>query len=415
MLTIIIVGGSAFFLYSFLKTKVDQSSIIIANSNRFENEIVLASTKGIKDIIIYNQQSTFLKKLNDCLSQTVTSKIFILLANSAPSTILEVLGFAMIPLTIYLLSISNISLEFILSAVMLLVLTAWRVLPYLNRAVGHMMAIRSLRPMALSVLDFLSELKKNKINLEDKHNNIIKFSKQIDIVNADFTYPDAKVKSLDDVSLTILKGAFIGIVGPSGAGKSTICNILSGLCYLDDGKFLVDGFELKPYDITLFRKRISFVPQSPFLIAGSLAENIAFSQWGQSWDEERIISVCKQASIDFITLDSQGIRYKIGENGSGLSGGQIQRIAIARALYSNPDIIIFDEATSSLDAGNENFIVSSIEKLRNDITCVIIAHRLSTVENCDIIYWMDNGKIIKSGPPTDILPMYLAYLNTHIK
>ncbi|MBD5137548.1 MAG: ABC transporter ATP-binding protein [Lachnospiraceae bacterium] len=413
LVTIGIIGSSAILLYGGLRKKIDRSAAAAAASNKEENATFIAATRGVRDVIIYGQQGAFLKKMQDILRLAVRPKIFLSVANSIPSTVLEVLGFVMIPLTILLMSRWGAGMEAILSAVMLLVLTAWRVLPYLNRGVGQMMAIRALRPMALPVLEFLHKLRSQPEGVAVAPEAGGGFTKSIELVQASFTYPGAARPSLYGVSMVIPKGSFVGIVGPSGAGKSTLCYLLSGLCRPDSGRFLVDGRELDAVQLAAFRRRISFVPQAPFLMADSLAANVAFSQWGKAWDEAGVIEACRKASIDFTPLDGNGILYTIGENGAGLSGGQAQRVAIARALYARPEILIFDEATSALDTGNENYIISSVEKLRGNMTCIIIAHRLTTVENCDMLYWIDGGRVVEYGEPAKVLPRYREHFSTH--
>lgn len=410
LLAIGIIGISATFLYAGLRKKIDLAASEAAAAGSEETSTVVAATRGIRDVIIYGQQKTFLKKLADILRRAVKPKIFLSIANSIPSNILEVLGFLLIPLTIALMAKTGASIEAIISAVMMLVLTAWRILPYLNRGVGQMVAIRALRPTALPVLEFLQMLRGNPLqNCGEGCENII-FERGLELVGASFTYPGAEKPGVADINMNIPRGALVGLIGPSGAGKSTLCNLLSGLCAPDSGHFLVDGRRLDEAEMGAFRRHISFVPQAPFLMSGSLAENVAFSQWGKAWDEDAVIEACRKASLDFIPLNGRGILLNIGENGAGLSGGQAQRVAIARALYAKPEIIIFDEATSALDSGNEGRIVAAIENLRGSITCIIIAHRLTTVEHCDIIYWIDGGKIVASGTPTEILPRYSASL-----
>jgi ABC-type multidrug transport system fused ATPase/permease subunit len=148
------------------------------------------------------------------------------------------------------------------------------------------------------------------------------------------------------------------------------------------------------------------VPQNPYLLAGSLAENVAFSEWGKPYDEERVRRACRRAAIDFITPERGGILMPIGDKGVGLSGGQAQRVAIARAFYANPDIIIFDEATSSLDSANERIIHDTVLLLRKSTTSIVVAHRLTTIEVCDYLYWFDGGRVFAEGTPDEILPRY---------
>lgn len=408
LFSVLLMGGCGVLLYAALRKSTDRCAALAAEANREENATVIAATRGIRDVLLYGQQKAFLHRLSEVLNLAMRPKIFLGLVNGLPSLVLEVLGFVTIPLAIMLMGNMGFDMESILSAVMLLVLTAWRVLPYLNRGVGQMVAIRGLRPMALPVLEFLFALRQKNLEEPAPDNAGSVFEKSLELREASFTYPGALQPVLTGVSVHIPRGSQVGFIGPSGAGKSTLCYLLCGLCRPDSGSLLVDGRPLSPAQAAAFRRQVGFVPQTPFLMAGPLAANVAFSCWGSPWDAERVCDACRQAALDFIPLNAEGILYPIGENGAGLSGGQAQRVSIARALYPRPKIIIFDEATSALDAGNENLIVSSMERLRGEVTSIIIAHRLSTVAGCDIIYWLDAGRVVASGPPEEILPRYAA-------
>ena len=198
----------------------------------------------------------------------------------------------------------------------------------------------------------------------------------------------------------------IGLIGPSGAGKSTIVSLLTGLYTPSSGRILVDGQELDDSLRAGWMRGIGYVPQSPFLLNGSLAENIAFSQWGQKIDRQRVEECCRMAAMDFVDDLEDGIDTIIGERGVRLSGGQLQRVSIARALYRRPQLIIFDEATSALDRATEQAIQQTIEGLREYTTVVIIAHRLTTMENCDWLYWVEKGEINQEGDGSTLLPLY---------
>ena len=211
---------------------------------------------------------------------------------------------------------------------------------------------------------------------------------------------------MQDISLRIPKGSMIGLIGPSGAGKSTIVSLLTGLYKPSSGKIRVDGQELDDSLRAGWMRSIGYVPQSPFLLNGSLAENIAFSQWGQKIDRQRVEECCRMAAMDFVEDLENGIDTIIGERGVRLSGGQLQRVSIARALYGRPQLIIFDEATSALDSATEQAVQKTIESLREYATVVIIAHRLTTVEKCDCLYWLEKGTIEMEGNSQIILTQY---------
>ena len=232
---------------------------------------------------------------------------------------------------------------------------------------------------------------------------------EIRFEHVSFRYPNTGTghkDALRDINLSIPKGSMIGLIGPSGAGKSTIVSLLTGLYTPSSGKILIDGQNLDDSLRAGWMRSIGYVPQSPFLLNGSLAENIAFSQWGQEIDRQRVKECCRMAAMDFLDDLEDGIDTIIGERGVRLSGGQLQRVSIARALYGRPQLMIFDEATSALDGATEQAIQKTIEGLRKHMTIVIIAHRLTTVEKCDWLYLVERGEIHMCGNSKEIVRLY---------
>ena len=236
---------------------------------------------------------------------------------------------------------------------------------------------------------------------------LLPFGNNILLQDVTFSYPNASKPALDHITFLIPKGKMIGLIGPSGSGKSTLSSIINGLVVPESGQLLVDD---KPWNPQNSRLKIGYVPQNLYLLDASLAENIAFSRWGEPIDEARVLKCCTMAAIDFLEDLPTGIHTIIGERGVRLSGGQVQRVGIARALYDNPDILFFDEATSALDEGAEREIQATVTALKSSITLLVIAHRLHTVAECDIVYWVEKGRILRQGSPAEVLPEYEAAL-----
>ena len=405
-LVMAVAGSIGYVLYRGIRRRVDASATGAADGAHEETRALLCAAKGIREVLIYRQQPAFLQALVQAALKARAPRTFVNFAPSLPTWVLEFTGFAMVVACIaFLVFVQEADTRRITAALALLLLTAWRVLPFCNRVVSLQISVRSLRPMTNAVLELLESLRAAPGVAPPAPDPDFRFARGISLRDVCFHYAGAE-DCLHSITLAVRKGEKVGLIGQSGAGKSTLAGILSGLLPPTAGHVAVDGEILTPARAAAFAMQIGYVPQSPFLFAGTLAENIAFSQWGRPWDENRVREACRQAAIDFVDTHPAGLDQPIGENGAGLSGGQAQRVSIARAMYTRPALLIFDEATSALDQANENAIQQTIDHLADNVTCVVIAHRLSTVERCDTIIWLDKGRVVMQGPPHEVLDAY---------
>lgn len=389
-----------------MKNAIDRSGMRVASSTAQENRTTFNAMNGIREVLIYRQQPIFFQKYVEACRAGIRARSFLTIAPPIPSWILEIFGFSVIPATIWLLiDTQNAPMPTIASVVTMVMLAAWRILPILNRSLGCLVVVRSVRPMALQCLERLEAIKEQNLAPRPEPDPHFRFQDAITLENVSFRYPGAERLSLADITFSIRKGTQVGLVGPSGSGKSTLVGILSGLMSPESGRFLVDGTEVSDGRLAAYCSRVGYVPQSPYIMSGTIAENVAFSQWGKPYDPEKVREACRMAALDVVEKDPRGIDYPIGEHGAGLSGGQAQRVSIARALYADPEILILDESTSALDQGTEAAIMETIRQLRG-ITVIIIAHRLTTVEHCNEIVWIEDGKVVKVGSPVDVLQEY---------
>jgi ATP-binding cassette, subfamily B, bacterial PglK len=278
-----------------------------------------------------------------------------------------------------------------------------RLLPSANLLTGGLMELRSNRH-AVSILgkELNNIYKKTTItenNISDKKINDkskIKFLK-LEVSTASYRYPNTHVWALQNVSLAIHRGETIGFVGTSGAGKTTLVDVLLGLLEPQKGQILYNGYNLE-HQLHTWRNNVAYLPQDVFLIDESLRNNIALGVQEHEIDEDLMGKVIKQARLfDLVQQMPNGLGTIIGERGVRISGGQKQRVALARAFYHGREVLVMDEATSSLDKETEHEIVDEIKRLKGTITMIIIAHRLSTVEHCDRIYRLENGRIVEEG------------------
>ena len=396
--------------YYSLRRRLDKAGQTAARLAVAENSSMMIAQKGVREILCFQNQEAFIKAIEKNIQERIPPQTFLNLSPMIPSWLLEISGFGTILLALLYLIKSGAAMPQIVGSVSLLLLTAWRVLPAVSRAIGTTVGIRGQRPQALLVLELLESLQRaGKPDLPEPEPGF-RFTDRLVLENASFRYPAGQEDALAEVSLTIKKGESIGLVGASGAGKSTLALVLSGLAPLNGGRLLVDGRPLTPARRAALGRLTGFVPQQPFLFGGTVADNVAFSRWSRPYDPAEVLEACRKAAMDFIFKTREGIKTLITQDGGGLSGGQTQRLAIARALFARPEILIMDEATSALDQSNENIIKQTLRGLDKTITVVIIAHRLSTVENCDRIFWLEAGRLKAAGPPAEILPLYRAAL-----
>ncbi len=411
LVVLLAMGTVATLTYMLLRDAIDTRSAHAAIMNGRESRATLAAVRGIREVLIYRQQKTFLKAIEAPITEAAPLKAFLVIAPALPTWTLESCGFFLISATVgTLVYVHNARTPEIVATVALLSLSAWRVLPSLNRAVGAIVNLRSHAPMAIPCLEYFEGLQDvPEENIAEPEPGF-SITRSISLRDVSFTYPKASEPSLKRVNLDIPKGSFVGIIGRSGAGKSTLINVLSGLLTPTTGELRVDGNALAPRQLAAYREQVGYVPQSPFLMPGTVAENVAFSRWGKPYDPERVRAACAEAAVDFLGPNCEDIERSVGEGGSGFSGGQAQRISIARALYPLPSVLILDEATSSLDHGGETAIQRSLTTLKGGITCIIAAHRLTTLELCDMIILLEDGEFVESGPPEILLVKYTQQL-----
>lgn len=250
----------------------------------------------------------------------------------------------------------------------------------------------------------LIEAKKIKdLSINDNTSKKLIFKKEIELKNVTFKYPGKRNKGLLDINLKIQKGQKVGIVGKTGSGKSTMIDLLCGFLDFNHGKFIIDGVNLDKDKISGWQKNISLVPQNFFISDVSLKNNIAFGSLEKNIDEDRIKECLKTACLDeFI----DNLDLNLGENGERVSGGQAQRVAISRAIYNNPDVLILDEATSALDTNTEKKLFENLKEKENIKTIIIVSHRIETLKECDTIYFIEQGILKKLKDYDELLQTY---------
>jgi ABC-type multidrug transport system fused ATPase/permease subunit len=390
-----------------VRLKLDKASLKVYEAELEGRKVLLALQKSMREIIIHRQQALSLRHFEAVLDKTMKPRQFIAFSAWIPGQVLEFTGFATIGILVVLMIAARTPMEQIVTTASLLMLTAWRILPAVNRCLSASVQIRGMRKHALAYLDLYDFLKKgDREGPPVEPDPDFSFKASLSLDHVFFRYPGAAHDALSDFSLTVGKGESLGVIGPSGSGKSTLALILTALVHPDSGAFLIDGKPVTPEAREAYFKILGYVPQSPLILDGTLAENIAFRGLGEGSDVEKLKEAARMAGLDLEKEMPGGLDARLSSASQTLSGGQNQRIAVARALYTDPQVLIFDEATSALDIKTENIVRNTVRSIKGRATSVMIAHRLTTVEYCDRIIWLDGGRLFKSGPPGEMLPLY---------
>ncbi|MGI0528404.1 ABC transporter ATP-binding protein [Treponema socranskii] len=369
------------------------------------NKILMESVEGIKEVKVMRKENFFINEFRSSYIKQLKPNVICAIGGGAPTYFIEALFVSGIMLFICLNVIMNPRYITSLPLLASFMMGAVRMLPSLGKISVNVNSVSFYLPSLDSVYNNLSLLMKgektaNKENSDENQENfeketdIISFDNQLVLKNISWHYQGTKERILDNLDLKIKKGQAIGIIGASGAGKSTLADIILGLHIPQHGVVELDGRDIKLMP-DAYSNIIGFVPQSIYLVDGTIRENVAFGINECSIDDNLIWNCLERSQIsDFVKTLEKGINTIVGERGVRFSGGQRQRLAIARALYRKPQILVLDEATSALDNETENEVVQAIENLYGSITMVIIAHRLTTVRKCDVIYEIKDGKAI---------------------
>ncbi len=393
-LLFIIFGFIYFLITSFSKKIMLSNSLTIAKENTQLIKTVQDGLGSIRDIILDGNQLTYWKiyqNSNIPLRKVQASIAFI---SNFPKYAVESLGIVLILAgLIVLIKTNSVEPVVALPLVAAIALGAQRLLPLFQQSYACWNSIRGAQDTLKDVLSLLSQV--SPINSTTK--NIIQFNKQIQLKNMSFSHHDKSTSILNEINLVIPKGSRVGIIGKTGSGKSTLIDIIMGLVMPSSGTLEIDQEEITFNNAQSWQANISHVPQRIYISDSTIKENIAFGIPADSIDLNRVKFAAQQAQISsFIESMQNGYDSNVGERGIRLSGGQCQRIGIARALYKQANIIIFDESTSALDYQTEEDILNTINGLNKNLTIIIVTHRLSTLKICTKIYELNNGKLNES-------------------
>ena len=410
--SISVIGfGSTYILITILtRKKIANNSDCIAYETTMLHKALQEGLGGVREVLLDGTQQLYCdiyRKADLPLRKAQGSNIFI---SSSPKFGMEAIGVSLIAIIAYTFSQQQGGVTAVIPALGAIALGAQRLLPALQNCYASWSVITGSRALLFDSLLLLEQPIST-----DSSNTLAErmdFKENIRLDSVSFRYKKNTPWVLDNLNLEISKGERIGFVGETGSGKSTSLDLIMGLLEPTTGEVIIDGKPLTDVELHKWRKNIAHVPQSIFLIDSSMAENIAFGVPKELIDIKLVQDAAKQAQIaEFIERQPNGYDSPVGERGVQLSGGQRQRIGIARALYKKANVLIFDEATSALDDTTEKAVMDAIEGLDRSVTVLFIAHRLTTLRNCDRIIELKDGSVLNDDRYEKMLEISPSFRN----
>ncbi|MFP3043035.1 ABC transporter ATP-binding protein/permease [Treponema primitia] len=397
-----ILGFSYIVIFSFVRKLLARKGKERAQQNFLKYKYINETFGGIKDIKILSKEHVFVKLFSGPSKNFSMNDAKIDVINEFPKYLLETITLGGIIMVIVVMIHTGVKIDAFLPVLTVYAFGAYRLLPSLQKVFRSVSNIKYYFPIVETLHKDFNGLPKQNELVENVQK--MDFFNNIKLENIVFYYPQTNNDIIKNQSITIKKNTSIAIIGPTGCGKTTFIDIILGLLEPQSGKISIDNTEINSFNIKKWQKNLGYVPQSIYLTDDTIRNNIAFGIAPDKIDDNAIFRAAQLASIhDFISSElPDGYSTIIGERGIRLSGGQRQRIGIARAVYHDPSVLILDEATSALDTLTENAIIDAIKNLNHKKTIIMVAHRLTTVKNCDIIYLMGKGIIVDSGSFEDL-------------
>tara|TARA_B100000674_G_scaffold498494_1_gene537237 strand:- start:303 stop:2099 length:1797 start_codon:yes stop_codon:yes gene_type:complete len=405
VIAISIFAFAYFVIFRIVRKHLGYYGAVISNVNEKRFRLMNEGFGGIKDVLLLGTDNDFINRFslsgNSLAHSMGRSQALV----QAPRYLMELIAFgSMISLILYLIFSLDSNLSKVLPILSVYAIGAIKLLPAVQQIYSSLAIIKA----NIAAFESIKEDLDNSLHIEPSLDNTSKDCiypiDKISLENISFTYPNKTEPAVENINMLIPVNSVIGIVGPSGSGKSTIIDILLGLIDSNHGQLKVDDQIINNNNRRSWQNAIGFVAQSIFLSEGTISENVAFGVPTNQIDLNQVKEVLKLAHLsEYVETLSDGIHTKVGERGVQLSGGQRQRIGIARALYNKAEVLVFDEATSSLDGVTEKMIMDAIHDFSGKKTIILIAHRLKTVQKCDQIFYISEGKVNDNGTYEELL------------
>ena len=403
LLGVFLVGLPTITVYKFIRHKATRWGQEMQHYTTKMIQWVNQGLGAIKEIMIAGRQDFFDRAFYKSRKAQINPMRLHAISNKLPLYFIETVVVTGILLITAIVINRPYGLENILSILALFAVAAFRLIPSISRIIGGLASLRFGMAAIDKIYEDIKDFRDQNLDLEaPRVKDNFRFEKYFTLVHGCYHYPDSEKMVLKDITFTINRGQSIAIAGSSGAGKTTLIDVILGLLPLTSGKMLVDGKDISG-DLHSWQRKIGYVPQEIYLLDDTVCRNIAFGIDDKDIDEMRIKNAISMSQLEEVIAGlPEGLDTVIGERGVRLSGGQRQRIGISRALYNNPEILILDEATSAIDNESEARIALSIKNLSGQKTIIIIAHRMTLVKECDVVYFLQEGKIVDSGSYVDL-------------
>lgn len=389
-----------FLLYRLVRKKLVDNGQKLSQVATDRFKLMNEGFGGIKDVLLLNRSHDFIRRFQDSGKVFARAQGTNIAIGQVPRYFIELIAFgAMISLVLVLIKLHSGNLGEVLPILAVYALAAFKLLPALQQIYSNLSQIKG----NIAAFEAVKGDLEQSFEIEKTASQALtvmpmKLTESITLNNIEFSYPGKDKPAVNGVDMTIPINSVIGLVGSSGSGKSTLIDLLLGLLAPQQGNLYVDNIRITVDNKRAWQNLLGFVPQSIFLSEGTIAENIAFGLPAYDIDINQVMNAVSLAHLTELVEDlPDGINTKVGERGVQLSGGQRQRVGIARALYHKAEVLVFDEATSALDGITEKIVMDAIHEFSGKKTIIMIAHRLKTVEKCDLIYFMEKGKIVDQG------------------
>lgn len=404
LLVTAVLGGTYGTIYALVRRRLKYIGEKRYESNQERYKSVNEAFGGIKLLKLLGLEDSFISRYADASMDYSRNQASIQIINKVPKYLIEIIAFGGLLVIILFLLIRGEGLEQVLPLTGLYAFAGYRLKPQIMQVFKGVTSLRYNAPALQSLYEDLKldadlTVQSSTSPSPNQPNEPLHFEETLELDSVNYSYPNSNQRVIKDLNLTINANSSVAFAGETGAGKTTIADLILGLLRPTDGKILVDGTEITDENLLSWQANLGYVPQDIYLQDVTVRNNIAFGVDSEEVDHEKVVKAAKMANIHDFIVDEMPDGYDtvVGERGVRVSGGQSQRVGIARALYHDPEVLVLDEATSDLDNVTERKVHEAIENVAQAKTLIVIAHRLSTIESSDKIFFLDHGRIVDSG------------------